>query len=282
MQMFGRFVMSLLQRQIGFSPVSPPKASSQNAAKAGTGHIERINFIRRDMNMGGQTEKNKEVKIAPLAVTVTTKNQDSHKTDIWKIIPITISILSLIISAINVYMTFSLTSASERREVQNQTLSYSLVSEYKGMKYTYTYNGEKKETRAPTMILKVTSGAICTVTPIRFNENGIYVAETVTPYAEGSLLDKEYFLTIDSDSPGEVDIEGEIAYDYFFLYIQPLSGEPILDLVCHRINVLTEKVETRVYHRIDLIGIDPQDSHYFTKILNRYKQLYDLINELPA
>ncbi len=232
--------------------------------------------------MGGQTDKSKELKIAPLAVTVTTKDQDDRKADIWKIIPIIISILSLIISAINVYMIFSLTYASERREVQTQTLSYSLVPEFAGMKYMYTYNGEEKEAEAPTLKLKVNSGAICTVTPIRFDENGIHVVPTVPMAVEDTLLDKEYYVRIDSDSPGKVIFEGEIAYDYFFLFIQPLSGEPILDLVCHRIHMPTGQVGSRVYHRIDLLGIDSQDSAVLTEMLNRYKQLYDLINKLPA
>lgn len=232
--------------------------------------------------MGGQTDKSKELKIAPLAATVTTKNQDSRKADIWKIIPIAISILSLIISAINVYMTFSLTSASERREVQTQALSYSIVTEFTGMKYVYTYNVEEKEAAAPALRLKVTSGAICTVTPIRFNENGIHVAETMPTTAEDTLLDKKYYVRIDSDSPEKLVFEGEIAYDYFFLFIQPLSGEPILDLVCHQIHMPTGKVKSQVYHSIHLTGIDPKDSHVFTEILNKYKHLYDLINELPA
>lgn len=232
--------------------------------------------------MGGLKEENKAVKIAPLTVTVTTKNQDKPPIDIWKIIPLAISILSLVVSAINTYMTISLTVASERREVQNQTLSYSLASEYKGMKYTYIYAGEEKETEAPTMKLKVTSGAICTVTPIRFDENGIDVAETLSLTVEDTLLDKEYYMTIDSASPGELVFEEETAYDYYFLYIQPLSGEATLDLVCHRINLSTGMVDTRVYHRIDLIGIDAQDSYVFSQILKKYEHLYNLIKELPA
>lgn len=202
--------------------------------------------------------------------------------DIWKLIPIAVSIISLVVSIINSIMTFSLTMVSERRAIQNQTLAYSITAENLGMKYTYTYNGEEIVIPAPSIELKITTGAICSVTPIRFDDNGIKIDETVTFEVENTLVDKEYYLTIDTESPGEVIFEGVIAYDYSFLYIQPLSGEPILDMVCHRINLSTGMVQSRVYHRIDLLGTDYQDSSVFSEIMKKYEQLYDLIDEFST
>lgn len=202
--------------------------------------------------------------------------------NIWERIPVVVSVIALVVSILNCFMTFSLTMVSERRAVQNQTLAYSITTENLGMTYNYTYNGEDIVIPAPTIKLKITTGAICSVTPIRFDDSGLNVAQTVTFEVEDSLLDKEYYLTIDTESPGEIIFEGEIAYDYSFLYIQPLSGEPILDLVCHKINLSTGMVQSRVYHRIDLLAADYQDSSVFSEILKKYEQLHNLIGELPA
>lgn len=191
--------------------------------------------------------------------------------DIWKLIPIVVSVISLIVSIINSIMTFSLTMASERRAIQNQALAYSITTEDLGMKYTYTYNGEERVVPAPSLKLKIATGAICSVTPIQFDDSGIKINETVTFEVENSLVDREYYVTIDSESPGEVIFEGEIAYDYSFLYIQPLSGEPILDMVCHKINLSTGEIRSRVYHRIDLLGTDYQDSPVFSEIMKNTK-----------
>lgn len=227
--------------------------------------------------MGKQKDKNIENTTTNPSATA-----PHQAIDIWKLIPIIVSIISLAVSIINSIMTFSLTMASERRAVQNQALAYSITTENSGMKYHYTYNGEEVVIPAPTIKLKITTGAICSVTPIRFDDSGIKVDETVTFEVENTLVDKEYYLTIDTDSPGEIIFEGTIAYDYSFLYIQPLSGEPILDLVCHRINLSTGTVQSRVYHRIDLLANDDSDSYVFSEILEKYEQLYNLIRELPA
>ena len=204
------------------------------------------------------------------------------KRDLWKRVPVIISAIALIVSIINCIMTFSLAKISERRAVQNQPLAYSITTENLGMEYTYTYNGEEITIPAPSIKLKITTGAICSVTPIRFDDSGIKVEETVTFELEDSLLDKEYYLAIDTESPGEVLFEGEIAYDYSFLYIQPLSGDPILDLICHEINLATGTVQSRVYHRIDLLSADYEDSALFSDILKKYGQLHGFIGELPA
>lgn len=42
------------------------------------------------------------------------------------------------------------------------------------------------------------------------------------------LLDDKYYVTIDLASPGIIAYENGIAYDYFFLYIESLSGEQSL------------------------------------------------------
>lgn len=196
---------------------------------------------------------------------------------VWKILPIILTVISIIFTVTYNYMVLSLSSAAEQRARQNQPLSYTLDSENRGMKYTFTYQGEEREIPAPTLKLHVQTGAICSVTPIRFDANGLEVEGT---FGE-ELLDDKYYVTIDSASPGTIAYENGIAYDYFFLYIKSLSGEQTLDMVCNEIDLLTGEVSSKVYSRIDLLERDPQRTDMLAEMLNYYAQLHDLIEALP-
>lgn len=77
-------------------------------------------------------------------------------------------------------------------------------------------------------------------------------------------------------------VENDQAYDYYFLYLEPMSGEPVLDLVFHKIDLSLGQVTSGVVHRTALLELDTLEESPRKAMLSAYAALYEALDDLPA
>ncbi len=77
-------------------------------------------------------------------------------------------------------------------------------------------------------------------------------------------------------------VENDQAYDYYFLYLEPMSGEPVLDLVFHKIDLVLGQVTSGVVHRTALLELDTLEESPRKAMLSAYAALYAALDDLPV
>lgn len=122
--------------------------------------------------------------------------------------------------------------------------------------YQITYGGKQFECPAPSSRLSVQSGALRAITALSYDGSN---------YEEISILlvrrdwDKcEY--EIDVPPPAAPLVAEGLVYNYYFLYIEPVSGAPTLDLVCNEINLESGGVTAKIYKQIHLLKLKTLDA----------------------
>ena len=189
-----------------------------------------------------------------------------------------VSVLSLIFGSLFSWAQLRQAKTAELREVRQQELTYVLETAPSQYLYQITTPEAQLEIAAPALRLSVETGSLQSVTAIvydgthyqtvgscliRRSRNDCFVDNTAVPL-ETPLTD------------------GQRAYDYFFLYLEPMTGDPVLDLVCNTIDLETLEVQTTVSHRLSLLMLDPDSSSPQQVMLQAYQSLYEDLKKLPA
>ena len=80
--------------------------------------------------------------------------------------------------------------------------------------------------------------------------------------------------------PQAVLTEGELVYDYFFLYLEPAAGQGQLDLICNIISLSDGTVDSQVLRRIDLAELEYLPQGAQREMLEVYSLLFDRLKAL--
>ena len=156
----------------------------------------------------------------------------------------------------------------EERARRAEPLAYTL--ETVDSKYLYEIRTEQEELSipAPSLRLEVTHGSLHTLTAILFDG---------TEFQEIAVLpiqDSWTGAAVDITMPAGAAIrDGDLVYDYFFLFLEPAEGENRLDLVCSTISLDTCQVETSVYRPIALAQLDTLPEGPQREMLSAYSAL---------
>lgn len=74
--------------------------------------------------------------------------------------------------------------------------------------------------------------------------------------------------------------EGDLVYDYFFLYLEPSEGPCELDLICTTVSLGTRKVESVVFRPVALAQTDFLPDGLRREMFSAYSVLYEKLEEL--
>lgn len=114
------------------------------------------------------------------------------------------------------------------------------------------------------------------MTAITYDQGNFETISTLS--ADTNLKDKVY-ITVDVAPLKESLLIDNIAYDYFFLYIESMAGERRLDLIVTEIDLSTEATKTKVFDKLDLLGNQLMNDNAYQYIMNNYSNLYKKIQE---
>lgn len=189
-----------------------------------------------------------------------------------------VSILALIVSSVFSWAQLRQAATAELREAREQSLSYQLEQVQSHYTYQISYQGSVLECPAPSSRIKVETGALRCVTAITFDG---------TRYGEIAALPIErdwdgYCVEIAVPPLENPPVEGEEVYDYYFLYLEPMSGAPVLDLVVHKIDLASGQVTSGVLHRTALLELDTLEESPRKAMLSAYAALFEALDALPA
>lgn len=217
-------------------------------------------------------------------------NKAMHKEKIDFVLKILKGVVSVVVSIVSIFLTcaqYRISKTAEQREQRERGFSYSMDVIYEKIdngqsRYNYHLQ-DGREIPAPLMQITVLTGDYKTMTGILYDG---------TTYQDISSFSSDPEKRKDLDSHMSVSVidkiletplvQDDILYDYFFLYVEPVTGEPFLDLICNEVNLITEELERQVYyHRTDLLELDTLEDSPKKTMLSVYAKLYENIQNLP-
>lgn len=165
-------------------------------------------------------------------------------------------------------------SESERAR-RAEPLSYSLEAVDTHYQYEIQKDGASMTIPAPSFRLQVNHGSLHSITAICFD------GTTVHQLAELPIQDSWDGCVVDVTMPPEAVIsEGELIYDYFFLFLEPTEGQGRLDLICNTISLETQEVQSVVYHPISLVQLAYLPDGPVREMLSVYGTLQEELGDL--
>ena len=179
-----------------------------------------------------------------------------------------VTVLGTVLGLLLTWSQLRIAENGEERARRAEPLAYTL--ETVDSKYLYEIRTEQEELSipAPSLRLEVTHGSLHTLTAILFDG---------TEFQEIAVLpiqDSWTGAAVDITMPAGAAIrDGDLVYDYFFLFLEPAEGENRLDLVCSTISLDTCQVETSVYHPIALAQLDTLPEGPQWEMLSAYSAL---------
>ena len=191
---------------------------------------------------------------------------------------VVVSILALIVSSAFSWAQLRQAATAELREAREQSLSYKLEQVQSHYTYQISYQGSVLECPAPSSRIKVQTGALRCVTAITFD--GVRYGEIAALPIERDW--DGYSVEVAVPPLENPPVESDQAYDYYFLYLEPMSGEPVLDLVYHKIDLALGQVTSGVVHRTALLELDTLEESPRKAMLSAYAALYAALDDLPV
>lgn len=191
---------------------------------------------------------------------------------------VVVSILALVVSSAFSWAQLRQAATAELREAREQSLSYKLEQVQSHYTYQISYQGSVMECPAPSSRIKVQTGALRCVTVITFD--GVRYGEIAALPIERDW--DGYSVEVAVPPLENPPVEHDQVYDYYFLYLEPMSGEPILDLVFHKIDLALGQVTSGVAHRTALLELDTLEESPRKAMLSAYAALYEALDGLPA
>ena len=179
-----------------------------------------------------------------------------------------VTVLGTVLGLLLTWSQLRIAENGEERARRAEPLAYTL--ETVDSKYLYEIRTEQEELSipAPSLRLEVTHGSLHTLTAILFDG---------TEFQEIAVLpiqDSWTGAAVDITMPAGAAIrDGDLVYDYFFLFLEPTEGENRLDLVCSTISLDTCQVETSVYRPIALAQLDTLPEGPQREMLSAYSAL---------
>lgn len=123
--------------------------------------------------------------------------------------------------------------SEEARARRAEPLAYTLEAVDTHYQYEIQWDGGAASIPAPAYRLRVSHGSLRSVTAISFDGREFHELRTLP------MEDEWEGRPLDIAMPAQYVVEDGVAYDYFFLFLEPVEGPPQLDLVCTEISLDT-------------------------------------------
>jgi hypothetical protein len=160
-----------------------------------------------------------------------------------------------------------------------QPIIYTVSYQNAQTEYQIVDNGKVFTIKAMEPTITIENGAVRDVTAFGFDGKALYLNknETIRPDWKAKSI------VVKAQVSANPLVINQIFYDYLFLYIEPVEGEPTLDLVCAEID-LTNGAIVRAYryrkHRLLSLELDAPIDPAERCMLEDYRNLYRLILDL--
>ncbi len=186
-----------------------------------------------------------------------------------------VTILGTILGLLFTWTQLRIAHNQEDRARRSEPLSYSLASKNTHYQYDIQQDGTAVSLPAPSLQLQVSHGSLHSITAISFDGTGFYELSSLP------MQDSWNGCTVDITMPAQsVVIDGNLIYDYFFLFLEPTEGPCQLDLICNIISLDTQTVESIIYHPISLVQLEYLSEGPQQKILSVYAALMERFKDL--
>lgn len=186
-----------------------------------------------------------------------------------------VTILGTILGLVFTFSQVCIAWEGEERARRVEPLAYTLDAVDTHYEYEIQRGEQTISVPAPSLRLQVTHGSLHAVTAISFDGTAFYEMSEL-PIQDGwekCVVD----ITV---PPHAVITEGDLVYDYFFLYLEPSEGRGRLDLICTTISLDTHEVKCGFSHPLALVQTDFLPEGPQREMLSVYSVLYEKLGEL--
>lgn len=164
--------------------------------------------------------------------------------------------------------------SEEARARRAEPLAYTLEAVDTHYQYEIQWDGGAASIPAPAYRLRVSHGSLRSVTAISFDGREFHELRTLP------MEDEWEGGPLDIAMPAQYVVEDGVAYDYFFLFLEPVEGPSQLDLVCTEISLDTWETGSSVQRCIDLARRDFLPPGAQRDMLETYSVLRDTLKSL--
>ena len=162
----------------------------------------------------------------------------------FKMITLTVSIVALISSAAFAMIGISISRSQEMLSRESaerarimEPIDYEIAFIDANTLYQIEQNGSTFTIPAKELQLRITRGAVRTISVLRHNGERLYYMYTLNT---GTILDATNsgeWLVITTGLDSQPLVQDGIFYDYFFLYMAPVQGAPILEMIVVEVDI---------------------------------------------
>ena len=186
------------------------------------------------------------MSIKETSISSDSRAASKHRTYIT-ILETYVAILGTILGLVFTWSQLRISQNEDDRSRRAEPLSYTLEAVNTHYQYDIQQEGVAMSIPAPSLRLHVTHGSLSSITAISFDGSAFHELSDLP------ILDRWEGCTVDVTMPAEsLIVNGNLVYDYFFLFLQPTEGENQLDLICNTISLDTQEVQTSIFHPIAL------------------------------
>jgi hypothetical protein len=222
-----------------------------------------------------------------MAVMVANMNNNGANKKAWRIDGITkfvIPIAGVLISAAGLWIAYSQYPIAQNEHAMAelvQPVVYTVSYQDAGTLYEISNNGNMIAIPALEPNVKIESGVLKFITALQYDGEALSLLShlDISPDWEADSV------TIKAQIGENPLVADGIFYDYLFLYMEPIEGEPILDLVYAEVDLSAKAVvRTRICHRDGLLALalDQTLSYAERYMLEAYEKLTGEIAELNS
>lgn len=198
------------------------------------------------------------------------------------------SALGILLSIFNMAFTEQVRLKQQRLDELFQPIVYTLSWE-DSTRYRYRLQsgGREWDFPAKTTWIDITRGGIRQIAALSFDGESVRVLNSFEIQAAKERRDRateKTRISVDTEPQYPPLTEDRLLYDYFFIWIEALSGEQRLDMICHVIDLESGQVsETLRWSRPQLLEYVPGAPENAREILlERYWELARRAEALPG
>ena len=189
---------------------------------------------------------------------------------------IIIPVCGVIVSLMSILIAYSQLIVAKKEATMAelvQPIIYTISYLDAATEYMILENGNTMTLAALEPTVTIENGALKSLTALGYDGEQLYLVDSIAILPSW----KAASVTIKAQISDNPFIVGRVFYDYLFLYIEPVEGEPMLDLVCAEIDLDSGAI-IRTYrlqkHNLLELELNPDLDYAKKHMLEAYKELY--------
>ena len=181
------------------------------------------------------------------------------------------SIVDIFCAVFGILLTLSQISiamTSYKLSARAEALSFQLQAVEGNYQYEIIEDGNSSTIPAPSLRLSVEHGALRAITVIQTDGVMCPSVSTLPMQSrwDGCIVDTTF-------PPDTVIVEGDLIYDYAFLFLEPAEGDSELLLVYCIVSRSTQEVQTCFQRPVSLLRMNSQTDDAMRQMLSVYRSL---------